>query len=163
MSNETTYFGFKRVPSNKKAKLVAGVFSSVAGRYDFMNDVMSMGIHRFIKRKTVTRSEAVSGDYVLDLAGGTGDLARHFSRMVGINGRVVLADINEAMLKVGQKRISKINTSSNVTYSIADAERLPFHENTFDFVAISFGMRNFTDKVAALHSAKKVLKRVKTM
>jgi demethylmenaquinone methyltransferase/2-methoxy-6-polyprenyl-1,4-benzoquinol methylase len=135
MSFGTTHFGYKRVPINEKPKLVAGVFSSIAEKYDLMNDVMSMGLHRLIKRMAVRVSEVILDDYVLDLAGGTGDLTIHFSRIVGINGHVILADINESMLKA-----------------------VPFDNNSFDCVTISFGIRNFTDERAALHSVKRVLK-----
>jgi demethylmenaquinone methyltransferase/2-methoxy-6-polyprenyl-1,4-benzoquinol methylase len=158
MSFGTTHFGYKRVPINEKPKLVAGVFSSIAEKYDLMNDVMSMGLHRLIKRMAVRVSEVILDDYVLDLAGGTGDLTIHFSRIVGINGHVILADINESMLKAGQRRLSRIGICKNVTYMKTDAQHLPFDNNSFDCVTISFGIRNFTDERAALHSVKRVLK-----
>ncbi|MFH2011474.1 MAG: bifunctional demethylmenaquinone methyltransferase/2-methoxy-6-polyprenyl-1,4-benzoquinol methylase UbiE [Pseudomonadota bacterium] len=159
MSFNTTDFGYKQVPINEKTKLVASLFTSVADKYDLMNDVMSMGMHRIIKHRAVRLSGVKAGDYVLDLAGGTGDLAVYFSKIVGIKGRVILADINEAMLKRGKKRVSeKIGTYRNVIYITTDAELLPFYSNSFDCVAISFGMRNFTDKMKALNSVKRVLK-----
>jgi demethylmenaquinone methyltransferase/2-methoxy-6-polyprenyl-1,4-benzoquinol methylase len=158
MGNEATDFGYRKVPAKEKARLVSGVFTSVVERYDLMNDVMSMGMHRVIKRMTVKSSGVASGDWVLDLAGGTGDLTIHFSRILGRNGRIVLADINEDMIRAGQRRISKIHTSSNVRYVRANAEALGFKDDTFDCVTISFGVRNFTDKGAALRSVMRALK-----
>ena len=156
--DENTHFGFKTVAKNDKANLVAGVFHSVAGKYDLMNDVMSFGIHRLWKRFTIDCSGVRSGQKVLDLAGGTGDLAAKFSRIVGPTGEVVLADINESMLQVGRDKLRDMGIVGNVSYVQADAEKLPFADNTFDLITIAFGLRNVTDKDAALRSMLRVLK-----
>ena len=154
----TTHFGFKQVPRGEKENLVAGVFHSVAGNYDIMNDLMSLGIHRVWKRFTIELSAVRSGHQVLDIAGGTGDLSKQFSRLVGDTGRVVLADINESMLKVGRDRLIDEGIAGNIEFVQANAECLPFADNTFDCVTISFGLRNVTDKDAALRSMCRVLK-----
>ena len=154
----TTHFGFKQVPKGEKESMVAGVFHSVAGNYDIMNDLMSMGIHRVWKRFTIEMSAARPGQQILDIAGGTGDLTRQFSRIVGNAGRVVLADINESMLRVGRDRLVDEGVVGNVEYVQANAECLPFADNTFDCVTISFGLRNVTNKDAALRSMFRVLK-----
>lgn len=156
--DENTHFGFKTVAKNDKANLVAGVFHSVAGKYDLMNDVMSFGIHRLWKRFTIDCSGVRSGQKVLDLAGGTGDLAAKFSRIVGPTGEVVLADINDSMLQVGRDKLRDMGIVGNVSYVQADAEKLPFADNTFDLITIAFGLRNVTDKDAALRSMLRVLK-----
>lgn len=154
----TTHFGYRDVPESEKAGLVAGVFHSVASSYDVMNDLMSMGIHRLWKRFTIELSAARPGHVVLDIAGGTGDLARQFSRIVGEHGRVVLADINESMLRVGRDRLTDQGIVGNMAFVQANAERLPFPDNSFDCITISFGLRNVTDKDAALRSMCRVLK-----
>ncbi|MDX9874510.1 MAG: bifunctional demethylmenaquinone methyltransferase/2-methoxy-6-polyprenyl-1,4-benzoquinol methylase UbiE [Spongiibacteraceae bacterium] len=155
---ETTHFGYKTVPAADKASMVAGVFHSVAARYDLMNDLMSGGIHRLWKRFTIELSGVRPGHKVLDIAGGTGDLAFKFSRLVGPSGRVVLADINASMLQVGRDRLTDRGVVANIDYVQADAEKLPFPDNHFDCITIAFGLRNVTDKDAALRSMLRVLK-----
>ncbi|WP_051275550.1 bifunctional demethylmenaquinone methyltransferase/2-methoxy-6-polyprenyl-1,4-benzoquinol methylase UbiE [Aestuariibacter salexigens] len=155
---ETTHFGFKQVDASQKASLVAGVFDSVAAKYDVMNDMMSMGIHRLWKRYTLDCSGVRAGQHVLDLAGGTGDLAAKFSKMVGATGKVVLADINDSMLKVGRDKLRDKGLVSNLEYVQANAEALPFPDNSFDCITIAFGLRNVTDKDKALASMFRVLK-----
>lgn len=154
----TTHFGFKTVQEDKKAELVADVFHSVAAKYDVMNDVLSLGIHRIWKRFTVDCSGIRKGQSVLDLAGGTGDLSAKFSRVVGPTGHVVLADINDSMLKVGRAKLRDSGIVGNVLYVQANAEALPFPDNHFDLVTIAFGLRNVTDKDKALASIYRVLK-----
>jgi demethylmenaquinone methyltransferase/2-methoxy-6-polyprenyl-1,4-benzoquinol methylase len=154
----TTHFGFKEVPTGDKVSAVAGVFHSVAAKYDVMNDLMSMGIHRIWKRQTIEMSGVRSGDSVLDLAGGTGDLTMRFSDIVGPEGRVILADINESMIKVGRDRLIDKGVVSNVSYVQANAEELPFPDDSFDCITIAFGLRNVTDKDKALASMCRVLK-----
>jgi len=155
---ETTHFGFKTVPTSEKQAKVAEVFHSVAAKYDLMNDLMSMGIHRLWKRFAITLSGVRRGQHVLDIAGGTGDLAKVFSREVGATGRVVLSDINESMLNVGRDRLLDAGCS-NVDFVLANAETLaPFADESFDLLTISFGLRNVTDKDAALRSMYRVLK-----
>ncbi|MFP3874907.1 MAG: bifunctional demethylmenaquinone methyltransferase/2-methoxy-6-polyprenyl-1,4-benzoquinol methylase UbiE [Thiohalophilus sp.] len=155
---KTTHFGFEEVPYEEKVRKVAGVFHSVAGRYDLMNDLMSMGIHRLWKRYTLDMSGVRRGDHVLDLAGGTGDLAEKFSRMVGPQGSVTLADINDSMLKMGRERLINDGIVGNLQYVQANAECLPFPDNHFDAITIAFGLRNVTDKESALRSMLRVLK-----
>ncbi|ESE41446.1 bifunctional demethylmenaquinone methyltransferase/2-methoxy-6-polyprenyl-1,4-benzoquinol methylase UbiE [Shewanella decolorationis] len=156
--SKSTHFGYKTVEADKKADLVAGVFHSVAAKYDIMNDVMSFGIHRFWKRYTIEVSGAGPGMKVLDLAGGTGDLTAKFSHLVGDKGEVVLADINDSMLKVGRTKLRDRGIVGNVSYVQANAEALPFPDNHFDIITIAFGLRNVTDKDAALRSMNRVLK-----
>ena len=159
MTNEnTTHFGFKQVATEEKVKLVRGVFDSVAGQYDIMNDLMSLGIHRIWKRVAVQLSNVREGDTVLDLAGGTGDLTTLFEKRVGKKGDVVLADINSAMLRTGRDRLINRGLAGNITYAQVNAECLPFADNTFDCVCIAFGLRNVTDKDSALRSILRVLK-----
>ncbi len=155
---ENTHFGFKTVPARDKAGLVAGVFHSVAARYDLMNDLMSAGIHRLWKRYTIELSGVRSGQRVLDIAGGTGDLAAKFSRLVGPQGQVILADINDSMLKVGRDKLIDGGCVGNIEFVQADAQALPFPDNHFDCITIAFGLRNVTDKDAALRSMLRVLK-----
>jgi demethylmenaquinone methyltransferase/2-methoxy-6-polyprenyl-1,4-benzoquinol methylase len=155
---ETTHFGYATVPIDDKADLVKGVFDSVARRYDIMNDLMSVGLHRLWKRYTVDQATVRPGQVVLDLAGGTGDLARQFTRRVGPTGHVVLADINAAMLERGRERLVDAGAAGNLSIAQADAEDLPFDDATFDRVAIAFGLRNITDKDRALKSMYRVLK-----
>ena len=158
MSEKTTDFGYKKVNVEEKAGKVAEVFHSVADNYDLMNDLMSAGIHRLWKRVTIEMSGVRSGNKVLDIAGGTGDLAAKFSRIVGPEGTVVLADINDSMLKVGRDRLVDRGITNNVRFSQADAQYLPFPDNTFDVITIAFGLRNVTDKDMALRSMLRVLK-----
>jgi demethylmenaquinone methyltransferase / 2-methoxy-6-polyprenyl-1,4-benzoquinol methylase len=158
MSDKTTHFGYKQVNVEEKAGKVAEVFHSVAGNYDLMNDLMSGGVHRLWKRVTIEMSGVRPGHHVLDIAGGTGDLAAKFSKIVGPQGTVVLADINDSMLKVGRDRLVDRGITDNVRFSQADAQYLPFPDNTFDVITIAFGLRNVTDKDMALRSMLRVLK-----
>jgi demethylmenaquinone methyltransferase/2-methoxy-6-polyprenyl-1,4-benzoquinol methylase len=160
MSNNksTIDFGFSEVPLDEKVKRVKGVFDSVAGNYDIMNDVMSMGVHRIWKRQTIDLSGVRPGHKVLDLAGGTGDLTKAFAKRVGKTGQVVLADINESMVRVGRDRLINEGISGNVDYSITNAEALAFPDNTFDLATIAFGLRNVTNKDKALEELYRVLK-----
>ena len=157
-SESTTHFGYEQVRTEEKADRVAGVFHSVADSYDVMNDLMSMGVHRLWKRYTIEMSGIRTGQRVLDIAGGTGDLAAKFSALVGERGEVVLADINESMLKVGRERLINRGVLSNMKYVQANAECLPFPNNYFDCITIAFGLRNVTDKDAALRSMQRILK-----
>ncbi|GIU12043.1 MULTISPECIES: bifunctional demethylmenaquinone methyltransferase/2-methoxy-6-polyprenyl-1,4-benzoquinol methylase UbiE [unclassified Shewanella] len=157
-TSNSTHFGYKTVEAEKKADLVAGVFHSVAAKYDIMNDVMSFGIHRMWKRFTIESAGARPGMKVLDLAGGTGDLTAKFSRIVGETGQVTLADINDSMLKVGREKLRDKGIVGNVNYVQANAEALPFPDNHFDIITIAFGLRNVTDKDAAIASMLRVLK-----
>ena len=149
---ETTHFGYREVPVGDKAGLVGQVFHSVAQKYDLMNDVMSLGTHRLIKRFTLELSALRPGMSVLDLAGGTGDFSLLFSPIVGNDGQVVLADINESMVRVGRDRIIDKGLTENISYTLANAECLPFRENSFDCICIAYGLRNVTNKEAALAS-----------
>ena len=154
----TTHFGYQEVPVDEKVNRVADVFHSVAAKYDVMNDLMSAGIHRIWKRITIESSGARPGHKILDIAGGTGDLTRRFAQIVGQSGKVVLADINDSMLKVGRDKLLDKGVAGNVEYVQANAECLPFEDNTFDIITIAFGLRNVTDKDAALRSMNRVLK-----
>ena len=156
--DKTTHFGYQQVPLEEKVRKVGAVFDSVANKYDVMNDVMSLGIHRLWKRFTLEQSGVRSGQRVLDLAGGTGDLAARFSRMVGAEGEVVLADINGSMLRQGRARLLDQGINGNVRYVQANAECLPFPDHHFDCITMAFGLRNVTDKQAALASMFRVLK-----
>ena len=158
MSDKTTHFGYKQVNVEEKAGKVAEVFHSVAGNYDLMNDLMSGGVHRLWKRVTIEMSGVRPGHHVLDIAGGTGDLAAKFSRIVGPEGTGVLADMKDSMLKVGRDRLVDRGITDNVRFSQADAQYLPFPDNTFDVITIAFGLRNVTDKDMALRSMLRVLK-----
>lgn len=158
MTEATTHFGFTQVAEEEKEVLVAGVFHSVAAKYDLMNDLMSFGIHRLWKRFAIDCAGVRPGHKVLDLAGGTGDLTARFSRMVGDKGEVVLADINDSMLKVGRDKLRNQGLVNNIRYVQANAEALPFPDNHFDLITISFGLRNVTHKDAALASMFRVLK-----
>jgi len=153
-----THFGYTTVSSTDKARLVRGVFDSVASKYDLMNDLMSGGLHRLWKRFAVAEAGVRRGHTVLDLAGGTGDLARAFASRVGDEGRVVLADINRAMLEQGRRRLVDAGVGGNLSIVQVDAENLPFADGSFDRVCIAFGLRNVTDKPAALASMRRVLK-----
>lgn len=154
----TTHFGFTDVPVKQKQEKVAEVFHSVAQKYDIMNDLMSGGIHRLWKRFTIEMSGVRKGQKILDLAGGTGDLAALFSPKVASEGRVVLADINDSMLKVGRDRMIDRGLMDNISYAQVNAECLPFADNSFNCVTIAFGLRNVTDKQKALESIFRVLK-----
>lgn len=157
-NDAVTHFGFREVPVQAKAGLVAQVFDSVATKYDLMNDAMSFGIHRIWKQFAVGQSGVRTGQHVLDVAGGTGDLAAKFAKRVGSAGNVVVADINAAMLDVGRRRLADRGIAGNVEFVQADAERLPFGDDQFDCVSIAFGLRNVTRKDAALASMFRVLK-----
>ncbi|MDR3478187.1 MAG: bifunctional demethylmenaquinone methyltransferase/2-methoxy-6-polyprenyl-1,4-benzoquinol methylase UbiE [Gammaproteobacteria bacterium] len=156
--NKTTHFGFTEVPLHEKSQRVEEVFHSVANKYDLMNDLMSIGMHRLWKRFTIGQANVRPGNCVLDIAGGTGDLAKAFAKQVGKQGLVVLADINDKMLIQGRERLLNAGVVGNVTYVQADAESLPFPDNHFDCITIAFGLRNVTDKDAALRSMLRVLK-----
>ena len=157
-SSDTTHFGYQTVSADDKAGLVRDVFDSVASRYDIMNDLMSAGLHRIWKRYAIDQAALRPGNVVLDLAGGTGDLTRQFARKVGKEGHVVLADINAAMLEQGRRRLVDAGVAGNVSIAQVDAEELPFADKSFDCVAMAFGLRNVTDKNAALTSMYRVLK-----
>lgn len=157
-NKKKTHFGFEDVNVDEKQGKVAEVFHSVANKYDVMNDLMSFGIHRLWKKFTLEKSGVKPGDTVLDLAGGTGDLAAKFSKRIGDKGLVVLSDINSSMLDVGRDRMLDQGIVSNIDYAIANAEALPFKDNTFDIVTIAFGLRNVTHKNKALESIYKALK-----
>lgn len=154
----TTHFGFREVPTGDKAKLVRSVFDSVAGKYDLMNDLMSMGIHRIWKRIAIQLSHVRYGEKVLDLAGGTGDMTALFRERVGDLGHVVLSDINAEMLTRGRDRMIDAGVTEGVHYAQIDAEQLPFPDGYFDCVCIAFGLRNVTRKEAALKSMLRILK-----
>ncbi|MCH8550425.1 MAG: bifunctional demethylmenaquinone methyltransferase/2-methoxy-6-polyprenyl-1,4-benzoquinol methylase UbiE [Natronospirillum sp.] len=156
--DDTTDFGYQSVPKGEKARRVADVFHSVAARYDLMNDLMSFGVHRAWKLFTSELSGVRQGSKVLDIAGGTGDLAARFARRVGPEGEVVLADINSSMLQVGRDRLVDRGLGHRVHFVQANAECLPFPDEHFDVVTIAFGLRNVTDKDKALASMHRVLK-----
>ncbi|MDF3054109.1 MAG: ubiquinone/menaquinone biosynthesis methyltransferase [Gammaproteobacteria bacterium] len=157
-SLETTDFGFERVPFAEKASKVAQVFHSVAGKYDLMNDAMSLGVHRLWKRYATECASVRPGQYVLDLAAGTGDITMRLAAQVGDEGLVVMSDINDSMLKQGRDRLTDRGVVGNVLYLQADAESLPFPNNTFDLVTIAFGLRNVTRKEKALAAMEQILK-----
>ena len=156
--SERTDFGFERIAWAEKAKRVGSVFTSVAGKYDVMNDLMSFGVHRLWKHFTLSLTGLKLGQRALDVAGGTGDLALGLLRQVGPQGRVILSDINPSMLALGRDRLLDSGFVGNAACLVADAERLPFDDNSFDCLTIGFGLRNVTDKVAALNSMYRVLK-----
>lgn len=161
MENKSTHFGFKTVDETDKAEKVAEVFHSVASKYDLMNDVMSAGMHRGWKKFAVELSGVKLGDKVLDIAGGSGDLSKLFAKKVGVAskdslGQVVLTDINASMLSVGRDRMLEAGLSLPV--ALCDAEKLPFHDDTFDCVIVAFGLRNMTHKAVALKEMQRVLK-----
>ena len=163
MDKKTTHFGYQEVPVDDKVNRVADVFHSVAQRYDVMNDLMSLGIHRLWKRITISLSGVRAGQTVLDLAGGTGDLAKQFAQRVtdrrsDRQGQVILADINRSMLVAGRDRLIDEGYSNAIEFTQVNAEQLPFADNTFDCITIAFGLRNVTDKDAALQSMYRVLK-----
>ena len=152
----STHFGFDQVDEADKARRVRGVFDSVAPKYDLMNDVMSMGLHRAWKAYAVAVAHVAEGDQVLDIAGGTGDLAQAFARAAGKSGNVVLTDINETMLRTGRDRL--LDAGCAVPAVVCDAERLPFPDRHFDLVSVAFGLRNMTHKEVALAEMCRVLK-----
>jgi demethylmenaquinone methyltransferase / 2-methoxy-6-polyprenyl-1,4-benzoquinol methylase len=157
-SDRTVDFGFEKVASTDKAARVHSVFASVAPKYDVMNDLMSLGVHRLWKQFTLSLTGLRAGQRALDVAGGTGDLAAGLLRQVGKSGRVVLSDINPKMLEIGRDRLLDKGFVGNVECIVADAQALPFEDNSFDCVTIGFGLRNVTDKAAALKSMQRVLK-----
>jgi demethylmenaquinone methyltransferase/2-methoxy-6-polyprenyl-1,4-benzoquinol methylase len=157
MSNKT-HFGYKTVDADQKEDLVAGVFDSVARKYDLMNDVMSLGIHRIWKKIAMMHTGLKKGQRALDVAGGTGDLTIEMSKQVGADGEVVISDINPAMLEQGRRRLIDKGIAGNVSFVEANAEDLPFEENSFDCVTIAFGLRNVTHQDKALESMYRVLK-----
>ena len=152
----STHFGFKTVDEGEKAQRVRSVFDSVAPKYDMMNDLMSAGLHRFWKRYTITVANPQPGQQVLDIAGGTGDLSLAFARKVGPTGRVVHTDINEAMLREGRSRLLDLGVV--LPTMVCDAEKLPFANESFDFVSVAFGLRNMTHKELALAEMHRTLK-----
>jgi demethylmenaquinone methyltransferase/2-methoxy-6-polyprenyl-1,4-benzoquinol methylase len=156
--DKTTHFGYQEVPVGEKQQRVRAVFDSVATRYDLMNDLMSLGIHRLWKRRTVELAGVRRGQRVLDLAAGTGDLAEKFAKIVGPDGEVVMSDINEAMLNEGRTRLVNAGVVGNMDYALANAEQLPFADNSFDCVTIGFGLRNVTHKQFALNEMFRVLR-----
>lgn len=158
MSKGTTHFGYETVAVEAKAERVRGVFDSVAGKYDIMNDLMSVGLHRLWKHFTIEQAGVKKGQRVLDLAGGTGDLAHKFAGKVGSDGHVILADINHAMLSEGRRRLIDKGVAGNLSIAQVNAENLPFADNSFDCITIAFGLRNVTNKDAALRSMLATLK-----
>ena len=158
MSDEKTHFGYQDVDKAAKAGMVGQVFDSVASKYDVMNDLMSFGVHRLWKRFTLDQSGVRPGHAVLDIAGGTGDLAGQFSKRVGAQGTVVLADINASMLFTGRDKLLDKGLIGNIDFAQANAEVLPFADDSFDCITIAFGLRNVTDKDKALRSMNRVLK-----
>lgn len=158
MDKVTTDFGYKQVPLTEKTSLVGAVFSSVAAKYDLMNDLMSFGIHRLWKKIAVQHCALKPGQKVLDLAGGTGDLTATCSKEVTATGQVILADINSNMLTVGRDKLINQGLASGINYLQLNAESLPFADNYFDCIIIGFGLRNVTDKDKALHEMHRVLK-----
>jgi demethylmenaquinone methyltransferase/2-methoxy-6-polyprenyl-1,4-benzoquinol methylase len=155
---QTTHFGYETVDVDEKAERVRGVFDSVANRYDIMNDLMSFGVHRLWKHIAIDLAAVRSGQQVLDLASGTGDLAARFAALVGPQGKVVMSDINAAMLEEGRKRMIDSGHVGNVEYMQIDAEKIPFADNSFHCVTIAFGLRNVTDKEQALREMLRILK-----
>ncbi|RCL43277.1 MAG: bifunctional demethylmenaquinone methyltransferase/2-methoxy-6-polyprenyl-1,4-benzoquinol methylase UbiE [Gammaproteobacteria bacterium] len=158
MNKKTTHFGYKTVSQEEKAGYVKDVFDSVSNRYDLMNDLMSGGLHRLWKKYTIDKASARYGQKILDLAGGTGDLAKVFAGKVGDEGHVVLADINFSMLNEGRTRLINSGISGNLSITQVNGENLAFKEGSFDIVTIAFGLRNITDKQAALSSIYQTLK-----
>lgn len=156
--SDKTHFGYKTVDVDQKESLVGGVFDSVASKYDLMNDVMSFGIHRIWKKIAMMHTGLKKGRRALDVAGGTGDLTIEMSKQVGADGEVVIADINPAMLEQGRRRLIDKGIAGNVSFVEANAEDLPFEDNSFDCVTIAFGLRNVTHQDKALESMYRVLK-----
>jgi len=158
MNKKTTHFGYKTVAREEKAEHVKDVFDSVSHRYDLMNDLMSIGMHRLWKRHTIEKASVRYGQNVLDLAGGTGDLAKVFTNQVGSDGHVILADINLSMLKEGRIRLVNSGAAGNLSITQVNAENLAFKKNSFDLITIAFGLRNVTEKELALKSMYEALK-----
>lgn len=157
-SPHKTHFGFEEVEVHQKAERVANVFHSVAQQYDVMNDLMSLGIHRLWKKFAIDLLSVRAGQFILDIAGGTGDLTAKIAKKIGLRGRVILSDINSSMLSIGRDRMIDKGLFENIVYALLDAEKIPFADNTFDRAIIGFGLRNMTDKNAALRSMFRVLK-----
>ena len=157
-TEKSTHFGYQTVPTDQKTDKVKHVFESVATKYDLMNDLMSLGIHRWWKDFAITQCRLRTGQRILDLAGGTGDLAKRISPLMGDEGEVVIADINATMLKLGRRRLLNQGIFRNIQFIQANAEKLPFPNNFFDRIVISFGLRNVTDQMAALQSMYRVIK-----
>ncbi len=155
---DTTHFGYRKVGKSEKAALVGDVFSSVAGRYDLMNDVMSLGVHRLWKRYAAWLCAARPGQRILDLAGGTGDMAAYLSARSGGDGEIVVADVNAEMLEAGRTRLLDRGPAANVSFVRCDAEAMPFGEDSFDRVVLAFGLRNMVNKQRALEDVYRVLK-----
>lgn len=158
VDQKTTHFGYKQVPVEEKEQHVAGVFHSVAAKYDVMNDIMSLGTHRIFKRFLIELSGARKGHKILDLAGGTGDIAKLFSKVIGQEGEIMLTDINDSMLVVGRDRLLDAGIAGNVNYVQGNGEKLPYPDDYFDCVTIGYGIRNFTDKQKALCELYRVIK-----
>jgi len=157
-SQKKTHFGFQEINETDKQKLVGSVFESVANNYDIMNDAMSFGVHRAWKWFAIAQSGVKAGDHVLDLAAGSGDLSIKFAKKVGPEGKVIVTDINEAMLDEGRRRLTDAGIAGNVEYCLVNAEQLPFDDDSFDCISISFGLRNVTHKEVALSSMLRCLK-----
>jgi demethylmenaquinone methyltransferase/2-methoxy-6-polyprenyl-1,4-benzoquinol methylase len=157
-NERSTHFGYRDVPESEKAGLVGKVFHSVAGKYDLMNDLMSMGAHRLWKKFTIDQSDVHRDSQVLDVAGGTGDMASLFSKRLGPGGRVVVSDINESMLSRGRDKLIDQGIAGKTEFALANAEVLPFADSSFDCVCVAFGLRNMTHKEKALESMYRVLK-----
>ncbi|WP_264435797.1 bifunctional demethylmenaquinone methyltransferase/2-methoxy-6-polyprenyl-1,4-benzoquinol methylase UbiE [Coxiella endosymbiont of Dermacentor marginatus] len=155
---KTTHFGYQTIPIDQKTSKVKNIFTSVASKYDLMNDLMSFGIHRFWKDFAIKLCQLRPGHQILDLAGGTGDLTQRISSLIEDNGIIVLADINSAMLKIAKNRLLNQGIFYNIQFIQVNAEALPFPDNFFDRIVIGFGLRNVTDKIAALRSMYQVLK-----
>jgi demethylmenaquinone methyltransferase/2-methoxy-6-polyprenyl-1,4-benzoquinol methylase len=158
MSEEKTHFGYQSISTTQKTERVSEVFQSVAPHYDIMNDLMSFGLHRIWKRIAVARCMLRPNDSILDLAGGTGDLTQLFAKQLGKNGKIVLTDINEAMVTKGRQKLIDSGIVQPVSFALANAEALPFHNNSFDRIIIAFGLRNITFKELALQEMFRVLK-----
>lgn len=157
-TSEKTHFGYQTIDKDSKTDRVGAVFSNVAAKYDIMNDLMSFGIHRLWKKIAIDQARLRAGEHVLDLASGTGDLARAYLKAVGPTGRVVMSDINEQMLAEGRKRSLQLGVAHKLEFAIVNAESIPYPDKTFDCVSISFGLRNVTDKDQALREIYRVLK-----
>ena len=156
--NNMTHFGYQTVPKKDKSNLVATVFHSVAPKYDLMNDFLSFGAHRLWKRRVILEANLRPGQLVLDVAAGTGDLAKLSAQAVGKTGTVILTDMNETMLTIGRDKLTDLGLLGNIEYVQADAEQLPFQDHYFDCITLAFGLRNITNKTAALLSLQRVLK-----
>lgn len=158
MNDDTTHFGFEKIPLKDKIKRVASVFDGVASRYDVMNDAMSLGMHRLWKKIAIDLLKPIPGEHILDLAAGTGDLTRGIAKRVGTTGKVTSSDINPNMLEKGREKCLDSGTFNQIEFVIADAQALPFDDNTFDAVTIGFGLRNVPEPAKALQEMSRVLK-----